>query len=210
MFGPPLSMFLGFPPQLYNNERRAARHGPRVAGKSRRQDLLPDRLTDFELGFVPAACDRSMRYLLHPSNCGAPAPPRGVERKAGSSREDDTIDAANRRCLPTGTTGTEPAHQWAKIVASVGLKSLSLNLPCLAGSRLAQDWPDLLRALAYLVEKDADPGMRPRPAKPFFVGSTPNTLQRRSENQKRPVSLHPKAVCPNCAQTPPFLTFLPF
>ena len=48
--------------------------GPRVAGKNHADKTFfhRDRVTDFELRFVPAACDSSMWCLFQLSHCDAP------------------------------------------------------------------------------------------------------------------------------------------
>src|SRR5215831_9676672 len=57
--------------------------GPRVASKNHADQTYchGDRVANFELRFVPAAHNRSMRYLLHTSNCGATVLSRLGERK---------------------------------------------------------------------------------------------------------------------------------
>jgi hypothetical protein len=79
MFGPPTSVFLCFSPQL-DNIMNVVPHvtGPRVAGKNHADKTFfnRNRVTDFELRFVPAACDGSMWCLLHLSHCDAPGAAR--------------------------------------------------------------------------------------------------------------------------------------
>jgi hypothetical protein len=68
-------MFLSCLPQLDNIMNIVPRvAGSRVAGKNHADQTFfhRDRITDFELRFVPAARDRSMWCWLHLSNFDAP------------------------------------------------------------------------------------------------------------------------------------------
>ena len=73
--------------------------GPRVAGKNHADKTLfqRDPVTNFELRFVPAACDRSMWGLLHLSHCDARVETRSVDRKVSSRMTLSTPQ--NRRYL---------------------------------------------------------------------------------------------------------------
>jgi len=63
--------------------------GPRVAGKNHADKTFfhRDLVTDFELRFVPAACDSSMWCLFQLSHCAAPDAARTgeVETQVSSS-----------------------------------------------------------------------------------------------------------------------------
>jgi hypothetical protein len=93
------------------DERRSAGHRTACTGQDHPDKIFfkRDRGSDFELRFVPAARDSSMWWLLHFSNCGATVLTRPMERKVGSSRQDDAID---RRCLPIGRTGISWTGCW--------------------------------------------------------------------------------------------------
>ena len=66
--------------------------GQRVAGKNHADQTFfhRNRVTDFELRFVAAACDSSMWCLLHFSHCDAPgaARTRSVETQVSSSLQE--------------------------------------------------------------------------------------------------------------------------
>src|SRR5215831_18761650 len=75
---------------------------PRVAGKNQAGKTFfnRDRVTDFELRFVPAACDSLMWCLRHLSHCDAPraARTRSVETQVSSSLQERALGAMPTEC----------------------------------------------------------------------------------------------------------------